>query len=277
MFNKKMIISLWLVCLILASIVLAAPRLSSPDNPMVRYINQSIDNKIDVTLELSSGAAAASLAVSALPGDTATPISDKLAEFGSGFLLVLCVLYFEKSMFSVIVFILFFLGIPLVLACILAYQRWADRRLLRLAAFAMIVSLFIGLVIPVSQFLSDIVYVSQQSIVQDTIQSSEDLSLEIVEGKEETVESGEEEQEDGNLVQKLYTTVSSMSGKMVSKAKHMITGFLQSLALMIVTACVIPIVILLAFLWLIKISFHYFFGMDAQMIHMLREMGQGKA
>ena len=198
MFNKKMIISLWLVCLILASIVLAAPRLSSPDNPMVRYINQSIDNKIDVTLELSSGAAAASLAVSALPGDTATPISDELAEFGSGFLLVLCVLYFEKSMFSVIVFILFFLGIPLVLASILAYQRWADRRLLRLAAFAMIVSLFIGLVIPVSQFLSDIVYVSQQSIVQDTIQSSEDLSLEIVEGKEETVESGDEEQEDGS-------------------------------------------------------------------------------
>ena len=274
MFNKKMIISLWLICLILASIVVAAPRLSSPDNPVVRYINQSIDNKIDVTLELSSGAAAASLAVSALPGDTATPISEKLAEFGSGFLLVLCVLYFEKSMFSVIVFVLFFLGIPLAIVFILVYQKWSDPRYLRLAAFVLIVDLLLWMVVPVSQFLSDLVYVNQQSIVQDTIQSSEDLTLEIAEGKEETVESGEGETEDGNLVQKLYTTVSSMSGKMVNKAKHMITGFLQSLALMIVTACVIPIVILLAFLWLIKISFHYFFSMDAQVFRMMKRAEQ---
>ena len=104
--------SLWIVCIALFFIVVIAPLVVSADNPLTVSMNASIDRKITTTLELAGASSAASLAVSAIPGDTATPVAEKLADFGSGFLLVLCVLYFEKMMFGVIGYILCILIIP---------------------------------------------------------------------------------------------------------------------------------------------------------------------
>ena len=85
--------SLWLVCIALFFAIVIAPLAVSADNPLTVSMNASIDRKITTTLELAGASSAASLAVSAIPGDTATPVAEKLADFGSGFLLVLCVLY----------------------------------------------------------------------------------------------------------------------------------------------------------------------------------------
>ena len=83
---------LWVVCIALLFIVVFAPLASSPENPLAVRVNSSVDRKITTTLELAGASSAAALAVSAIPDDTATPIAEKLADFGSGFLLVLCVL-----------------------------------------------------------------------------------------------------------------------------------------------------------------------------------------
>ena len=47
----------------------------------------SLDEKTDTVLKLSGAAALASAAVSAIPGDTATPIAEELADFTTYFLL----------------------------------------------------------------------------------------------------------------------------------------------------------------------------------------------
>ena len=106
---------LWVVCIALLFIVVFAPLASSPENPLAVRVNSSVDRKITTTLELAGASSAAALAVSAIPDDTATPIAEKLADFGSGFLLVLCVLYFEKMMFGAVGYILCALIVPAVL------------------------------------------------------------------------------------------------------------------------------------------------------------------
>ena len=125
--------SLWIVCIALFFIVVIAPLVVSADNPLTVSMNASIDRKITTTLELAGASSAASLAVSAIPGDTATPVAEKLADFGSGFLLVLCVLYFEKMMFGVIGYILCILIIPGALL-LLMLSGLTGRRALRLFA-----------------------------------------------------------------------------------------------------------------------------------------------
>ena len=254
--------SLWLVCIALFFIVVIAPLVVSADNPLTVSMNASIDRKITTTLELAGASSAASLAVSAIPGDTATPVAEKLADFGSGFLLVLCVLYFEKMMFGVIGYILCVLIIPAALL-LLMLSGLSGRRALRIFAGCLAASgILIWLMVPAGLLVSDLVYTNQQETFRETITEAGDLSMEIEEGSEEV--DGKESE---NVVEKIMTTVSSFSAEMVRKAKRLITGFLRALALMIVTACVIPVAVMVVFLWVIKLIFQLGFSLEYPEIH----------
>ncbi len=226
---RKWIVSLWLVCMMMVSIVLFAPKFSSANWPLREKLTASIDGKIGTTLELAASSSAASLAVSALPGDTATPLAEKLADFGGGFLVVLCALYFEKCMFAVIGFLVFAVIVPAALLCLL-FAEFGRKRLFRTLAVCLAISgALLVLMIPTGLAVSDMVYVTQKETIQQTIDAS-------------------------------GTTVSTFSADMVKKAKNLMTGFLHALALMVVTACVIPIAVILLFLWMVKLVFQLGFA-----------------
>ena len=55
-----------------------------------------LEEKQTTVLELSAASAAASAAITLIPGDTATPIADKLADLSSHFLVVLCAIFLEN-------------------------------------------------------------------------------------------------------------------------------------------------------------------------------------
>ena len=260
---RKWIVSLWLICLMMISIVLVAPRFSSANWPGREKLTASIDGKIGTTLELAASSSAASLAVSALPGDIATPIAEKLADFAGGFLMVLSALYFEKCMFTVIIYLFFVVIVPGVLLCLLVAQFRQKQLFRTLAACLAITGVLLAAMIPTGLVVSDMVYVTQKETLQQTIDASGDLSLEIEEGLQET--DGQENKDAGLLeaAKSMLTTVSTFSADMVKKAKNLITGFLQALALMIVTACVIPIAVVLLFLWLVKMVFQLGFLVGA--------------
>ena len=281
--GKKLIISLWLGALLMVSAVIAAPMVSSPDTRFARSLMESGDRKIETTLELAAASSAASLAVSAIPGDTATPVAEKLADFGSGFLLVLCALYFEKSMYTVLGFAAFAVIFPAAILCGIISLFRKGQFLKRLAGCLALTGFLVWLMVPVSLGVSDMVYMSQQGIIQETLRASGDLSLEVEEGVEEEGTGDESGVGDGSsagdenvsggrsgtgkgnsvsgrkggqsLMKQVLTTVSAVSAETVKKAKALITGYLQALALMIVTACVIPLAVVLLFVWAIKMVF----------------------
>lgn len=268
--GKETILSLWLICAVMISIVLIAPRAASPDNMLARYVDASIDEKISTTLELSAGSSAASMAVSAFPGDTATPLAEKLADFGGGFLVVLCALYFEKLMFRVLGYLLFMVILPVSLLLLVAHLLKKKEFLRNLACCLMLSGILLWLMIPASLRISDMVYETNRSTIESTIAASGDLSMEIEENTEEDGSEASGAQgssaapkeaagsgEDPNLVQRIFSTVSTIGGETLQKARNLITSFLQALALMIVTACVIPIVIILLFLWAIRMIFRF--------------------
>ena len=260
---RKWIVSLWLICMMMVSVVLVAPRFSSANWPFRERLTASIDAKIGNTLELTASSSAASLAVSALPGDTATPLAEKLADFGGGFLVVLCALYFEKCMFAVIGYLLFAVFIPVALLLLMLSQFWQKRLCRTLAACLSISGILLFLMIPTGLAVSDMVYVTQKGVIQETIDASGNLSLEIEEGLQES--EGQDDKEAGLLekAKGMLTTVSTFSADMVQKAKDLMTGFLHSLALMVVTACVVPIAVILLFLWMVKLVFQLGFFIGA--------------
>ena len=61
----------------------------------------ALEEKQATVLELSAASAAASAAITLIPGDTATPIADKLADLSSHFLIVLCAIFGEKYLLTI--------------------------------------------------------------------------------------------------------------------------------------------------------------------------------
>ena len=73
----------------------AAPFMTQPE--IYQRSIDSLQAKQETVLGLTAASTAASAAITLLPGDTATPIADKLADLSGYFLIVLCAIFLENT------------------------------------------------------------------------------------------------------------------------------------------------------------------------------------
>ena len=238
----KTLIAVLLILVALVSFLPVADRAVDPESH-ARTI-AAIDDKVDTVLKLTATSTVASAAVSAIPGDTATPIASKLADFTEYFLLILCVLYSEKYLLTIIGFGTFKILIPI--ACLLTILGlFVNPRLLRrIAAKLAIIGLALYFVIPLSLKVSDMIYDAYRLSIDSTIASAEELS-------EETADLADAA-DDKNVINAILNRLSETADSLTDKAANILNRFVETLAVMIVTSCVIPILVLLFFLWVIK-------------------------
>lgn len=239
---KKILIIALLVLIAVISALPIADMLSS--NEANSSVAASIDNKVSTVLKLTSSSTLVSAGISAIPGDTATPIAEKLADFSQYFLLILCVLYTEKFLLSVIGLATFRILIPF--ACLLAiisiYR--APKLLGRLSVKLFIFAIALYVLIPVSLKVSDKVYESFDSAIDSTLVSAQEFTNDT----SEFVEADN----DATLIETLMDKLSETTTGLANKAAVVLNKFLETLAIMIVTSCVIPILGLVFFIWIIK-------------------------
>ena len=238
--NKALIIVLLLLAAVI-SILPVADKMTTPDT-YLRTIN-SIDDKVETVLKLTATSTLASAAVSAIPGDTATPIAEKLADFTEYFLIVLCVLYAEKYLLTIVGAGVFRILIPLVcLFGIISLFR-DTKALQRLAVKLTVIGLCICITVPVSIRVSDMIYETYRVSIDETISSAETFSG-------DTAELAEAE--DAGMIQSILSKISESVTSLSERAARVLNRFVESLAVLIVTSCVIPLLVLVFFLWLIR-------------------------
>ena len=240
---RNILLASLLILAALFSCLFLADRASSPQNHEATVT--SIDEKIGTVLRLTASSTIASAGISAIPGDTATPIAEKLADFSEYFLLILSVLYAEKYLLTIIGAGAFKILLPA--ACLIAGLGlfWNPRALYRLAVKFAFAALALYLVIPLSIRVSDLIYDAYSQNIEATIESAENLS-------EETgllMEAGE----DQNLISRIMERLTESAEGLTQKASDILNRFIETLAVMIVTSCVIPILVLLFFLWIIRL------------------------
>ncbi len=239
---KKLLIAALLILLAVASALFLADKAMSPETH--RKTIASLDEKTVTVLKLTATSTVASAAVSAFPGDMATPIAEKLADFTEYFLLILCVLYSEKYLLTIMGAGTFRVLIPLACALLLAGIFWNPKLMRRLALKLAVIGLALYFVIPVSIRVSDAIYSAYESNISAAIASAEELSNETA----GLAEAGE----DKGLVASILERLSETTESLTDKAAHILNRFVETLAVMIVTSCIIPILVLLFFLWVIK-------------------------
>lgn len=236
-----------LVCvlLILAAVISFFPvaKLASSVDAHDRTI-ASIDDKVETVLKLTATSTLASAGVSAIPGDTATPIAEKLADFTEYFLFILCVLYAEKYLLTIIGAATFKVLIPVACILLAAAVYYHPEMLKKLAIKFILAGLALFIMIPLSVRVSDMVYATYREPINETISAAETLT-------EQTAELSEADQDEG-LIQSILAKLSETATTLSDKAAKVLNNFVESLAVMIVTACIIPILVLLFFIWLIK-------------------------
>ena len=208
-----------------------------------------LDEKKVTAMELTAGVAATSTAISALPGDAATPIAEQVADLTSPLLLVICAIYLEKFLLTTIGFISFKILIPV--ACVLgAIYLFASKEALRtfslkLAIFAVAISV----AIPASVGASKLIESTFKETINQTYENADVVTEEAEKSNKENSE--EKSNKFMNFLKGLGDEVTDLA----HSAKNALSVFIDAIAVLLITTCVIPILVIFFFLWIIKLIF----------------------
>lgn len=237
---KRVLVAVLLILAAAISFFLVADKLSS--NALFSDTLASIDQKTERVLALSASSAAISTGITLIPGDAGSPIAQKIADLTGYFLLILTVLYTEKNLLAVLGTIVFKCVIPIAL-CVLALLQFQNVEWLRALAIKLIVfSLVVFLAIPVSLIISDTVYQNHQDILETAEAEADQIT--------ETTSQLTDANGSQNVISSILSRLKETTSGLVSKAAQMLNRFIESIAIMIVTTCVIPLVVLALILWL---------------------------
>ena len=208
---------------------------------------ETLDEKKANVTALVASSTALSAAITAIPDDVGTPVADKLMDVSSDLGIVLMVIYLEKyllTIFGLAAFrVLVPVGCALLVGSLLLMRRSAvTGPLSRLGVKALLMAVVLFAVVPASVAVTDMVDRTYEVSAQTQVAGDQEA---------DQAEQPEEEG-DGSILDFIASIpemvtegVSSLTDDVLDQVNRLI----ESLAVMIVTSCVIPVVVLLFFLW----------------------------
>lgn len=237
-----------LVVIALVSIFVVADYAASPE--VHAETIKELEDTRDTVMRLSISAVGVSSAITMIPGDVATPIAEKLADLSTCFLFVLSAIYLEKYLVTITGYAAFKVLIPLACAACIIGILFRSHVAKQLAAKLAVFGFTIVMVIPASVTISNLIEDTYNSSIQNTI----DLALETTEEIEDDVElNAAEEEKNDHIFSDLLATVSDKVSIATDKLENVLNHYLEALAILLVTSCVIPVLVLVFFVWLVKI------------------------
>lgn len=245
------LISIALLSIFVVSRVVTAPSFNAENI-------KSLDDKKVTVMKLAAAAAASSTAISLIPGDAAMPIANQIAELSTYFVIILCAIILEKMLISVIGYVVFIYVIPA--ACLLGTLYLYTKKAI-LKNFAIKLGIFgivLFIAIPASIKVSDVIYSSYQASIEQTVETTNQNKEYIEEKKKEF------SKEDRNWFEKVGDYLSNFTSKIgtgiseiTKKGEETLSTLLDTIAVLIITSCVVPIIVILIFAWIIKILFGF--------------------
>lgn len=262
--QKKIIFALIPIVIALLSFFVIA-RFTSSTEFNAKTI-QSLDDKKTTVMELTAASTAASAAITLIPGDVGTPIANKLADLSSYFLIVFSAIYLEKYLVTITGYAAFKILVPIACVFFSGYLLWRKEILRVVAQKFLLFGLAVYLVIPASVKVADMIETTYASSIESTIETAKQTTDEI---ESETGESGqvddkssnEKSQSDsdsdskenaGGFFSGLFNKVQEGVSTATANVENVLNNFIEALAILLVTSCLIPILELIFFVWLVK-------------------------
>ena len=231
----------------LLSFYVARPHLI--DQATYARSTEYLDDKTAKASMLSLGSTSASLIVTLLPEDAGTPIANELAKFTAYLMIVMSAIYLEKYLLTAIGFtasVVVIVGCTAALAATwireeakLKWKVYAYRLFIFGLCFAFMIPLGCRCGIEIERMNAD----SIEQALNDA-QTANEIAKAIP-----------AEEENKNILGKVndfFTGIWDSAGEAYEWAKGVLKDYMSSIAVMLVTTVVIPILMFLTFLWLIR-------------------------
>lgn len=217
----------------------------------------ALDEKKVTVMELTAATAAGSVAISAVPGDATTPIANQISELSGYLLIVVGAIMLEKLLLSLTCYAAFQLLIPI--ACVLgivylfAHVEWCRVLARKLALFGVVICLIVPASIQVTRI------VDETFQIQQTVDDAE-------QAVEQPADTGGEE---GNWFSQIGEAITGTVSDAVDQAEAALSRFIDAVAALLITTCVIPVAVLLFFIWVTKLIFGIELKVPARAARML--------
>ena len=285
--KQKCITAAVLLLVAILSITVVGKYVSAPENHQKTIA--SLDEKKQTVMELTAASTVTSALITLLPGDTATPIAEKMADVSGYLLVVLCAIYLEKYLVTITGYVAFTYLIPIACGLWILNLIFANATVRKLAAKLTVFGLAISLVVPASVKISDLIGDTYQAQIEATIEDAKNTQS-ILENSgvvddtnatettgtteaSETVTGNVQEKENNNSgsvsnifdwakdaisgakdsVANVVENVTISTEELVQKVENSLNHFIEAVAVVIITSCVIPMLVLLLFFWMVKI------------------------
>jgi len=257
--NKKLQIGFIVALVVLALLSGFVARPHFADTKTWDSTIEVIDQKKGNVLALTTSCVALSAGITALPGDTGTPVAEQLAQLSGNLGIVLAVLYLEKYLLTILWSV--GLGILIPFALVLfaislgIHGRWSTSTVIRRVATRVLVVAIIGMVLVpasvwVSQRVDETYRVSIEQAQQKAADAADSDSSKASKKKTESTESKNVLEQLADGASGLVTSVTSGAKQITDEIVQQVTDLIEGVIVMIVTSCVIPLLVLAAFLWL---------------------------
>lgn len=243
-----------LVALLLAlAVVSAFPVRAHYESPEAHGSTiQTLDDKKDNVLGMVATSTTLSVVVSAAPDDIGSAVSDQLMDISANLGIVLGVLYLEKYLVAILSTVGFGFIIPIGFA-VLAFAVFGCRMpwsgIWRLGVKMLLLGTILVTVIPASTQVSN--------VIDSTYEVSKAAREEQREQEAKAQENAAaEDKEDRGLLESVGDFFASLPQKVVDGVKELgedtlnaVNDLIEGVAVMVVTSCVIPVLVLLFSLW----------------------------
>ena len=284
--KQKCITAAVLLLVAILSITVVGKYVSAPENHQKTIA--SLDEKKQTVMELTAASTVTSALITLLPGDTATPIAEKMADVSGYLLVVLCAIYLEKYLVTITGYVAFTYLIPIACGLWMLNLIFANATVRKLAAKLAVFGLAISFVFPASVKISDLIGDTYQAQIEATIEDAkntqnilensgvvDDTNATETTGTDAagTVTGNVQEKENNNSgsvsnifdwakdaissakdsVANVVENVTISTEDLVQKVENSLNHFIEAVAVMIITSCVIPMLVLLLFFWMVKI------------------------
>lgn len=248
------------LCIVIALVsnIVLAKNYSSPEYTVNKKTITYLDEKKTTALELCAGATALSAAITLIPGDTGTPIAEKLTDLSGYFLIVVSAIYLEKYLLTILGALTFRWLIPAAMIAIALYFGIRRDFFWKFGVKILIFGLAVYAVIPVSVHVSQLIYNTYQESIDTTLAETENLISQTEENAQSSTESDQNSGDEGffaGLVDKAKDTIEQAKDTAsiaTEQFKYMLNKFIDGLAVLIVTTCLIPILVMVFFVWIVK-------------------------
>ena len=211
-----------------------------------------LDQNRATVLGLSAASAAASAAVSALPDDICSPLAQEISEFTTWFLLILSVIYLEKYLLTIFGAVACYVLVPLGCCALLTNCFFPKNSFRSIGTKLLALGAVLLLVIPTSVWVSDQINEIYTKSIEITVASANAVSDNLI------GDIAGETDENTSVIDEAKAILGDVSGSVagvIDQFKNVLNRFVEATAVMIVTTCLIPILVILFFIWIVKTLF----------------------